>query len=67
MAPDRAASQAISAPELPAPTTRTRLPASSAGDLYRAECQTWPRKCSWPGQVGMTGCHAVPGAAMMPE
>jgi hypothetical protein len=50
VAPPSIRSTAISAPEFPAPTTRTRRPAYGAGFRYSAECTSSP--ANDPGQSG---------------
>ena len=54
-APPSARSAAISAPELPAPTTSTSRPAKGRAFRYSDACTTSPPNPSWPGQLGRTG------------
>ena len=54
-APASARSTAISAAELPAPTTSTFRLRYGAGSRYSDECTSTPRKLSLPGHSGMTG------------
>ena len=53
--PCSARSSAISAPELPQPTTSVRLPANGAGSRYADECAARPPNASAPGSVGTKG------------
>ncbi|HEX3055161.1 MAG TPA: hypothetical protein VHP82_03370 [Gaiellaceae bacterium] len=54
-APPSATSVAISAPELPAPTTRTSRPRYGSGLRYCDEWMNSRVKSSRPGQSGMNG------------
>ena len=54
-APPSATSVAISAPELPAPTTSTSRPRNGAGFRYSDEWISSPVKPSRPGQSGTNG------------
>ena len=58
-----ARSNAISAPELPAPIIRTRFPVNGRAVRYSDECWMLPRKLSIPGQVGRIGESKIPEAA----
>jgi len=54
-APPSARSTAISAPELPEPTTSTERPRYGSGLRYSREWRSSPEKRSLPGQSGTTG------------
>ncbi len=54
-APPSATSVAISAPEFPAPTTSTSLPANGVGFRYSQEWTISPANPSRPGQSGIHG------------
>src|SRR5258708_13792864 len=62
----RAASQAISTPELPAPTIKTRLPARLSGDRYSTVWRTSPLNSSRPGYDGKLGGQVTPFAQITP-
>src|SRR2546425_7822324 len=58
--PARAISLAISAPELPTPTTRTRCATYGSGRLYTTLWTTRPSKRSCPGKRGILGLATIP-------
>ena len=64
LAPPSITSCAISAPELPAPTTRTSRSRNGAGFTYRDEWMSSPAKLSRPGQSGTNGAPLYPVATI---
>ncbi len=58
----RATSSAISAPELPTPTTRTFPSCSCPGFLYKNECSCTTLPSSSPANAGMLGVWFAPVA-----
>src|ERR1700737_1654561 len=61
-APPVARSCAISIPDDPGPTTRTRFPLNGKGFRYPDECNSAPVKPSRPGQSGISGVCSYPVA-----
>ena len=59
------ASTAMSAPELPQPTTSTRWPVNTDGERYCEECSTVPANS--PGSCGSRGVCRVPEATSRPS
>jgi hypothetical protein len=55
LAPPSARSYAISIPEQPGPTTRTRLLLNGSGFLYSFEWRSSPLKAARPAQSGTIG------------